>query len=331
MITPAQFSLFRSTVNTMIGRAYSETPSHWERFADTIPCDSAQLVLGWTGMLPKARLWTGARVVNEHAPQTYIAIPEPYEATFGVDMFDLDDDKLGLYYRDLPDLGRQLKRLPDLWFRDWLENSGDMAAIPGVTNGLDGLPHFSTNHPVDLYNAAAGVYCNDFTGGGVTLNIGGVNVLVGGAFGVTSVATMREYTRTLKAEDGEAMGIIPREIMIPSLLELEAEVVLKALFFAPPAWGGISAQVGAADNVMRRFNLEPFVNELLSNPHNFYMLSESNGVKPLTWVQREAARFVQRIADTDPVVFDEHKKLFGGWGRGIPAPGFPWLSSRSGP
>ena len=329
MITPAQFNLFRSTVNTMIGAAYAETPSHWEKFAGRLPCDSAQLVLGWTGMLPKARLWTGPRVVNEHAPQTYVAIPEPYEATFAVDRFDLDDDKLGLYYRDLPDLGRQLKRLPDLWFRDWLENTGDMAAISGVTNGLDGLSHWNTAHPVDIYNAAAGTYCNDFTGGGQTLSIGGVNVLVGGPFGVTSVATTREYMRQLKAEDGEAMGIIPRQIMISTMKELEAEVVLKSLFFAPPAWGGITGQVGSADNVMRRFNLEPFVNELLANPNTWYMLAESNGVKPFSWIEREAARFVQRIAETDPVMFDEHKKLFGGWGRGIPAPSFAWLSARS--
>lgn len=331
MPTPAQISLFKSNINTMIGAAYTETVPVWEKFAKFTPCDTAQLVFGWTGMLPKARLWQGPRVVFEHAAQTYISVPEPYEATFRVDRFDLDDDKFGLYYRDLPDLGRQLKRIPDLWFRDWFENTGDMAALPGIQNGLDGLSHWNTAHPVDVYNALAGTYCNDFTGGGVTLNLGGVNVLVGGAFGVTSVATVREYTRTLKAEDGEAMGLIPRLIMIPSLLELEAEVVLKALFFAPPAWGSISGQVGAADNMMRRFNLDPFVNELLNNPHNWFMFTESNGVKPFAWVDREPSRYVPRVAENDPIVFDDHSYLFGGWGRGIVAPQHAWLSSRSGP
>lgn len=324
MISPAQFAIFKSTVNTMMGAAYSSTPTHYQRICTPIPSGSTQVVYGWTGMLPKPRLWYGPRVVNEPAPQTYTLVNLPYEETVAVDRFDLDDDQFGIYYRTLPDLARQTKRLPDYWNRDLKEASGDQAAAV-LQNGFDGLTHWNTAHPVDLYNPSAGTYTNDSVGG---ITIGGR--LIGGAFGITAVATIREYMRSLKAEDGERMGINPDLIEIPNELELEAELVIKSMFLAPPAWGTISGQVGAADNPMRRFGLELMVNELLASTTKFYMYDTTKAVKPFIWQVREAPRITPRVAENDPVVFDEHRHLWGGWGRGAPGWGFAWLSHRSG-
>ena len=325
MITPAQFDIFKSTINTMVGEAYSSTPTHYGRICTTMPSGSTQQVYGWTGMLAKPRLWTGPRVTNEAAPQTYTLVNLPYEETVAIDRFDLDDDQFGIYYRLLPDLAKQTKRLPDYWNRDLLENSGAIASVPGSTLGFDGLTHWNSAHPVDLYNAAAGTYTNT-TVGGQTIS----GRLIGGAFGVTAVATIREYMRSLKAEDQERMGINPDLVMVPNELELEAEVVIKSMSFAPPAWGTITGQVGAADNPMRRFGLEVMVNELLASTTQYYLLDTTKAIKPFMWQVREAPRTTPRVSESDPVVFDEHKFLWGMWGRGAPGWSFAWLSHRSG-
>lgn len=328
MISPANYNLFRSNLNVMLGEAYSAAKKalKYPRFASTVPVgEASQIAFAWCGMLPKARMWQGPRVVVEPAAQTYVVVPNPFEHTVGLDRFDLDDDKMGVYYRTLPDQVRQLLLLPDYWFRDMIEARGDYAT-GAYQNGLDGLPHWNTAHPVDLYNLLAGTYCNDFTGGGVNVN----GVLVGGAFGTTAFSTVRNNFGLLKGEDGEPLELVADLVMVPAQLETEARVVIETAFFSPPAWGTLTGQVGAADNILRRYGVEIFVNKLLVSQTKWYMFV-TEGQMPLMWCEREAARTSARTSDTDPVVFDEHKELHGGWGRGAPAWNFAWKSARSGP
>ena len=126
MITPSQFNVFVSTVNTLIGQAWADTvPVAYTKLCQSVPSNSSQEVYGWTGMLPKMRLWNGPRVVFEPAPQTYVLANQTFESTLSLDRFRLDDDQYGIYYRMLPDMARQAARQPDYMVRDLLENSGD--------------------------------------------------------------------------------------------------------------------------------------------------------------------------------------------------------------
>jgi phage major head subunit gpT-like protein len=327
MITPAGFNLFISTVNTMIGQVYSDAtiPEIWKNYCSVIPSSGSQNVYGWTGMLPKARVWKGARVVVTANPQTYTLVNLPYEHTLGIDRFHLDDDLMGIYYRQIPDQARQVRRLPDYWTRDLLENSGDQTGTK--QNGLDGLTAFNTAHPVNLYATAAGTYSNDFTGGGQT--IGGV--LIGGAFSPTAFATLAEYMMTLQGEDGEALGIYPNCAVLPAALMLEAELVMKSMFFAPPAWATITGQVGAADNPLRRFGISPLINPYLASKTKWYLMDTTKSFKPLIWQEREPAVYTPRVNENDPIVFDTHHYAWGVWGRVAPGWSYSFLFARSGP
>lgn len=330
-ISPAQLNIFKSNTSLIAGAAYGETPTHYQEFCTTVPMGEAgQLVMGWTGMIAKPRLWTGPRVVIEAAPQTYVLIPKLFELTLGIDQFELADTggTGGIYYRQVPDMARQLKRQPDYWNRDLIEASGDYSSTADQ-KGFDGLSYWNTAHPVDLYNTGAGTYCNDFTGGGVTINMSGTSVLVGGALSLTSVATIREYMGTLKAEDGEAMGIVPDTLMHPSMLEMEVTTLLTAAYFSPPSYGLFTGQVGNVDNPGKRFGLKPLKNELLADPRKFYLLDTTKAIKPFLHVLRDATTMVTRFSPSDPIVFDEHKHLWGGWGRIAMGWGYSWLAARS--
>lgn len=332
MITTANLGVFFANLNTMLGETYSMTPVIHEQFSSTIPSSSNENIYAWIGRLDKFRLWSGPRVTKQPAPQTYVLVNQPFELTVMIDRFVLDDDQMGVYYRTLPEMAIQAKRWPDFQIRDLLQNLGAQTGV--AQNGLDGLTFFNTAHPVDIYDTSKGTYCNDFTGGGVAIN----GVTVGGTFGVTSLATLYEYMTTIPGEDGEPVGVTPNTVLVPATLKLEAELTLKSMFMAPPAWGTISGQVGAADNPLKRFSLDvidwPLLNTTAASTAgsvNWYMLDTTKAFRPIIWQVRQAPQLVQRITEQDPVVFDQHQYLYGYWARGVPGWGFSWLMARSGP
>lgn len=334
MITPQNFALFVSSVNTIIGEAWSESvPTFYERVCQIVPSRSSQEVYGWTGMLPKMRKWVGPRVVFEAAPQTYVLVNQPYEATLSIDRFRLDDDQFGVYYRMLADMARQARRQPDYMVRDLLENTGDQTG--SAQFGLDTLTAFNTAHPIDFYNASAGTYSNDLLGGfNVTVpkpGGGTTTITAGGALSPTALFTAYEYMMTYRGEDGEPLGVVPNLFVCSPFLKGEAEVILRNQFFAPPAWGTLTGQVGAAENPIQRFGLELVVNPLLQQAFVWYLFDTTRAFKPLIHQRREATQMVQRIADTDPAVFDSHTFLYGMWDRQAVGWGPSFLFLRSGP
>jgi phage major head subunit gpT-like protein len=338
VITPANYAKFVTDINTMWGTIYESlgVEEYYQRIATTVPVDSTQWEMAWTGVMPKARVWAGPRHTYEPAPQTYIAVPQPFELTYTIDKFNLDDDQFGVLFRMLPDLARQLKRWPDLQMRDLLEASGAFSSTT-VQQGFDGLSNWNTAHLINFYNASLGSYCNDFTGGGVNQSYtksggGTVTTLVGGALAPVAYSTLAEYMQTLKGEDGEVLGVVPNLMQIGPPLEVEANMILKAAYFAPPQWGvNITGQVGAAENVLKRFGVDYMVNKFLKNAYTWYLMDTTNSVKPFTWVLRAAPQVTPRISPDDPVVFDTHKLLWGAWMRGCPAWSYSFLAARSGP
>ena len=325
--TATSYALFVSTGNTTIGQVYSDAtiPEIWKNYCSEMPSASEQNIYAWTGMIPKPRLWKGARVTVRSYPQTYTLVNKPYELTLAMDQFKFDDDQFGVYYRQLQDQARQTRRLPDYWTRDLLENSGDQTGT--AQNGLDGLTYFNTAHLQNIYVPSGTTYSNDFTGGGQTIN----GTLVGGAFSPTAFATLTEYMMTLKGEDGEPLGIYPNLVMVPAALKLEAELVMKSSFFAPPAWATITGQVGAADNPLKRFGVEPLVNQYLTSNTKWYMFDTTKSFKPLIWQVRQAPVYTPRVNATDPLVFDTHTFAWGVYGRVAPGWSYSFLGARSGP
>lgn len=107
---------------------------------------------------------------------------------------------------------------------------------------------------------------------------------------------------------------------------------------SPPQWGVIGsgsgangAQVGNADNPMRRFGIETIVNQYLKNGSRWYLFDRSKVIKPMVWQVRVPAMFTPRVNEADPVVFDRHAYVWGTWGRVTPGWAYSYLLARSGP
>lgn len=330
---PASFSIFVTTASTMVNEAYrGYQHDMWAAKVSTpLPVTSETLTLGWMGIMPKMRGWYGPRRVAFPNAETYTVTPIPYENTYGLDRFKFDDDQYGIYYPLLVDFAMNAARWQNFETRDLIEATGLYSSTARQAS-LDGLSHWNTAHPVDIYDTSKGTFVNDFTGGGVS--VGGVTV--GGRLGVVSLTSLYEYMTTIKGQNNERLGVKPTHIMVPNNLKFEADFLLKNQFMAPPTWGGFGnaafgSQVGAADNQLRRIGLDMIVNEDLASASIWYLLDNSRAVKPFGWALRQAPVTATRTSETDPIVFDTHTFLWGMWARACPAWQPPFLSARSGP
>jgi phage major head subunit gpT-like protein len=341
-LTAAQYTAFITTVDTSISAVWGEqdadeTEGRWT--TDHPMAGGSQITFGWTGLMPKPRPWFGSRVMYEPAAQTYTVSPIPYELTYTIDQFVLDDsdvNTMSIFWRMLPDMTRQWRRQKCYEVRDMLENSGVQTG--GRQNGLDGLTFFNTAHPLDIYNPGfnpggvlftGGTYCNDFIGG-QSIN----SVTVGGALTTTNFSSLLEYMTMIPGEDGEVLGVRPDVMIVPSTLYVEAQFILKATMLAPQTWGAWSTsgtQVGTQDNMLARMGVEPVVNPFLKKTTRWYLADTKRSFRPVLWVTREAPRTVPRTNPQDPIVWDSHRYAWGGWDRVMPAWGPSFLMARSGP
>ena len=335
-ITPTNWVPFIVQAETSIRQAWSSIENVYPMFTTTESTTKSIWTDGWIGRMGKVRLWSGPRAYLEPAPQTYQVVPEPFELSYTLDQFRWEDDGFGVFYPMLQDFALQTKRWPEFQMRDLIEASGAWASTQSQL-GLDGLSNWNTAHQTNIYSLTAGTlnagtaYCNDFTGGGVSIN--GVNV--GGALSQTSLLTLIEYAPTIRAEDGERLEITITHLMHPSTLRGQVASLLKSLNAAASVgystWGGAQTQVGASDNVVARMGVEPLENKNLASFTKWYALDLSKSVKPFRWIQRKAFDFVPLVEPNSPKVVDSHLFSWVGSGRGAPAWSPAWLAFRSGP
>ena len=324
LVTPANLSFFFTNLETRFWLAYNAAPVVSDKISTLYTATSEQWVSGWIGMLNTLRLWDGPRVTHVPAPQTYTVPIQNFELTESIDQFKLEDDQSNIYGATIPFMALQMKKWPDYQIRDLLQNTGAQTGARQI--GLDGLTHFNTAHPVNYYDSSYGTYSNDFQGGFVV-----DGVTVGGALAPNAFATVWQEMASRKSENGEALGVIPSDTLVPPQLKYTASTILQSQFFANPTVGNLTSQVGAADNMLKGWTDLMVWPDLAGSPNVWYMQCNTMAIRSISWVLRQAPNFTYRANPQDPVVFDTHSYLYGSVCRGTPAWGFSWLDAVSGP
>src|SRR5580658_2119209 len=237
LITPSNLNLFFTAFETRFWTAYGAAPQVYTKLASIYPVGTETWISGWIGMLDKMREWIGPRVTHTPEPQTYLVPIQVFEETQGVDLFKLEDDQYGIYNPVVAFMGVQAAKWPDYQLRDLLQNQGSQTGARQLC--LDNLNYFATNHPVDFWDASKGTFCNDYTGGGVTVN----GILVGGALSSNAFATVWEDMAARKTESGEAWGLMPDMTYAGPKLKFPLSTILQAQFIGLPVIGTIGTQV----------------------------------------------------------------------------------------
>lgn len=337
-ITTANLKFFFTTQETIFWQAYKTAPTWYNRITTTYPVRTEQWVSGWLGMMQKAREWDGPRIVNTPAPQTYLVPIRNYELTWAIDKFKLEDDQFGIYSAQFAYQAMQLAKWPDYQIRDLLFGLG--AYTGGAQVGVDGVTNWNTAHPVNPYDASYGTYSNDYRGGGFTVD----GTLVGGALTPNGFNTLYSQMSMFKADNGEALGLVPDLVVCSPLLRAQAMTILNAQFIASATIGSIGTGavgtnnaplVGATDNPLKGAADVLVVPDFMTNGDTqaSWILCQTNNVpiKPFSWLLRKAPVVTPRIAPDDPIVFDAHQFVYGAEMRGAPAWALPWLACISGP
>lgn len=325
-----QLKVFFTAANTTMWQAYSTTETVSPKIATDIPMGTEFYTEGWTGMGRTMREWTGPRIVETPAPQTYTVQVQLWELTESFDVFKMKDDHLGLLSSRPAQLGVNIKKNPDYILRDLIE--GLKTQVGARQKGIDQLTHWNSAHPVDFYDSSKGTFTNDYGAAGTS--IGGITT--GGILALNSYATVWQDMASRKSESGEKLGLVPDLTMVPAQLKATATTILNSQFLGASIIGnlGVGADpngkmVGATENTQRGTS-DLLVWLDLTNVAAWYLLVTNRPRKPFTIATREGPQFLYRNSPTDPVVFDQHAFLYGAHERRTPAWAFPWLSSRSG-
>jgi phage major head subunit gpT-like protein len=338
--SPANIQYFFTMADTRFTLGIRNAPTWSNEWCTTYNSDTENVLHGWIEMPDNMRIWRGARVVQDPAPQTYSVPMLPWEITMALDQFAFIFDRWGLYMPIAQRIGQKTAKLQDYAIRDMLQGNGELGSAP-FNIGPDGLSFWNTAHPVDVWDPSKGVYPNDYGAAGVTVS----GQTVGGLFSTNSYSSIWSDMSGRKNASNEAIGVNPDRLLVPSQLRFPGAVVLQSAMFAPmsimtlgggnfPTPGSPTPAnapfVGAMDNPLRGSADLRWTPDLNSQPSAFYLGDTSDIMKPLGWAQHTAPTFVVRNAPTDPIVFDQHRFLWGSWAIATPHWGFAWNLSRSG-
>lgn len=338
--SPTNIDYFFTMAGTRFQRGIRNAPIWSTEFATVYQAETEHVLQGWIEMPDNMRIWRGARVVQDPAPQTYSVQILPWEITMALDKFALMFDRMGIYAPIAERIGQKTAKLQDYAFRDMLQGNGELGTSPYST-GPDGISFFNTAHPVDVWDPSKGTYANNYGTAGVT--VGGQTV--GGLFSTNAYASAWADMSGRVNASNEAIGVNPDRLLVPSQLRFPGGVVLQSAMFAPqsimtlgggnfPTAGSpVPANapfVGAMDNPLRGSADLRWTPDLNAQPTAWYLGDTSDIMKPLGWAQHTAPTFVVRNAETDPAVFDQHRYLWGSYALAVPHWGFQWLLSRSG-
>lgn len=288
---------------------YDSTPSWADQIATTIPSgDVRSVTYGWMDRLPIFREWLGNRVVNAASTHARQVVNKPFELTVALDRFDVEDDQFGLFKFTVQSMGMQAKKWPDHQIARWMRSDAS------TVNGFDGVPQFSTAHPLlggDVVGSSAGGF-GGITGVPATQS----NLLLSTALTYDNYVAARATMRSYLGADGQPLDIEPNVLVVPPQLEQIGKLILEAENVPSTTATSGAAGQAAMTNTYRNTAKLMVIPELANKSTNWWLLDTTKVVKPFLWQLRSAPQVIPRFSMTDPAVFDLHQFLYGADARG---------------
>jgi phage major head subunit gpT-like protein len=310
-ITPASIQNFFTRLNFQFQNAFAGVPTFWSDVATEFPSDTGQNLYPFLSMIPGLREWVGPRVINNVAQRAYAVPNKHWEATYGIDRNQFEDDTYGFYAQMQPMIAQQVAEWRDRRLAQVIE-AGTTAVC------WDGQFFFDTDHPVDPDNSGAGTNSNKLVGAGFDIAV---------ADPLVPYAAARAAMALWKREDGQQMGTLGDTIMCHPNEEKFALQVANALVTAQ----AVGSAAAGVTNVFSqsgppRVIVNPYLTVTSGKP--WYLLCTKRGIKPFGWQNRQAPNLVARTQVTDENVFKLRQFEWGVDLRGEGLYTFPFLAFR---
>lgn len=141
IITPQALAAFFTAFRSEYQRAFTDTPTDWQKIATEVPSTGSSNTYGWLGQFPAFREWIGERVLRDMATHAYTIINKKFESSVSVPRDAMEDDEAGVYGALFQEMGRAAKAHPD-------ELVFAMLKAGLTTACYDGQNFFDTDHPL---------------------------------------------------------------------------------------------------------------------------------------------------------------------------------------
>ena len=300
-ITPSNLRVLRTSFINDFQGAYDKTDLYWQMIASLVPSSSAQNDYGWMTQLPSMKEWIGPRTVENLKTSSYVLKNKRFELTFGVDRDDIEDDNLGVYSMKSQAHGEAAAKHPDELVETLLKDGEALEAF-------DGQFFFDTDHPVDPFDAAKGVYSN-FDAAATALD-------------KANFTAVRARMMGLKGEGGRSLRVRPNLLVVPPLLETTAlEIVRADLTNGATLAGGTNVHKGMADILV--------IDELAGEDTTWYLLDTSKMIKPFIYQLRRPLAITAKDRPDDVVVLEENELRFYADIRDNAGFSLPFLASKA--
>ncbi len=141
IITQQALAAFFTAFRSEYQRAFTDTPTDWQKIATEVPSTGSSNTYGWLGQFPAFREWIGERVLRDMATHAYTIINKKFESSVSVPRDAMEDDEAGVYGALFQEMGRAAKAHPD-------ELVFAMLKAGLTTACYDGQNFFDTDHPL---------------------------------------------------------------------------------------------------------------------------------------------------------------------------------------
>lgn len=258
-------------------------------YADTIQSDGPAEQHNFTGGIPGMREWLGDRVVHNLEGKSLTVVNRDYELTLGIPRNDYEDDKLGLWAKDVRMLGRRTAQHPNKLLVDLLNDAFVTTGAGGAA--YDGVPFFSVAHPRSGRGLA-----NQSNKGTAALAADGVAFQAG----ITAL-------RALTDDHGEPLDFLDEgveiDLVVPPALESVGKALVEAEFNAS---GGTNTNYGRANlKVLNR----------LTSSTAWFLAVRGLPIRPFIHQRRRDPELVVQNMPNDDTVFTDRLVKFGVDGR----------------
>ncbi len=285
--------IFRSA-NLQFQEVVMNTPTWYSKIASTINVGGSSVTYAWLDRLPVMRKWLGNRQITAASTLQKTVLHEYWEQTCALQKEDVLDDNLGIFSNVVRMQAQQAAKWPDVLF-------ATLFGTLGTVNGYDGVPVYSTSHP--LLNGANGVPT------GVTQS----NLFVSTDLTYSNYWTVKTAMESWNGSDGQPLGIRPNLLVVPPQLEQQARLVLQSDYLAQFASSVTSN--APTTNLLKGTAEILVVPQLSYKPNNWWLLDTSQVIMPFIWQMREAIEFTQLVNPSDPNVFMSRQFIYGISGR----------------
>jgi phage major head subunit gpT-like protein len=317
IVNPAKLDAAFYTFDLSFRQGLETVVALYPKICKQVSSPSREMRYAWAANVPGFRLWQPGteRVYNNISGRVYTLTNNHYEDSIEVSADDINDDQLGIYQDSMNLLGVNAGAQPDVL----VFNTIELGLTTGY--GYDGVPFFSTAHPISLDNPGLGTYSNLYTTAG-----SGARPLNAANF-----SYIRSQLQARKLENGLPLALGKLTLTVPTDLRTTAEQLMNLTMFAPAsAYGAVAAQ--ASDNVLKGA-ADIVVSPYLTNAGSdsvWYLSAELGPMKPFVYQVRQPARFIPLTNPTDYNVFTINMYRYGADVRNIAGYSFPQLAIAAG-